>query len=64
MDALLGIIGITFGYLSVGIVAFSIAFVAAKSNNKKWPYKLALIFNILFYTMILIGYLHNKGILE
>ena len=62
MEALLGIIGITLGYLSIAIVVFSIAFVVAKSNNKKWPYKVALIFSVLFYTIVLIGYLHNVGI--
>jgi len=63
-DTLFGIFGEFIGYFSIAIAAFAIAYVIAKTINKKWPYKVALIFSAVLYSMLLIGYLHNKGFIE
>ena len=56
MDYLLAYLGMFVGYSSVALVAFSIAFVLAKTIKKTWPYKVALIFSVVFYILIIVGY--------
>jgi len=56
MDYLLAYLGMFVGYSSVALVSFSIAFVLAKTIKKTWPYKVALIFSVVFYILIIIGY--------
>jgi len=61
IEWLLGIVAGAVGFFSVAIVMFAIAFVVAKSFNKKWPYKVAIIFSIIFYVLIIAGMLYRQG---
>jgi hypothetical protein len=56
MELMLAYLGMFVGYSSVALVSFSIAFVLAKTLKKTWPYKVALIFSVIFYILIIIGY--------
>jgi hypothetical protein len=56
VDLVFAYLGMFVGYSSVALVAFSIAFVLAKTLKKTWPYKVALIFSAIFYILIIIGY--------
>jgi hypothetical protein len=56
LNFILAYLGMFVGYSSVALVAFSIAFVLAKTIKKTWPYKAALIFSVVFYILIIIGF--------
>ena len=61
IEWLLGIVAGAVGFFSVAIVMFAIAFVISKSFNKKWPYKVAIIFSIIFYVFIIAGMIYRQG---
>ena len=49
-------------FASIAIISFGLAFAIAKKVKTNKPYKIALIFNIIFYGFMLIGYFYNKRI--
>ena len=63
IDWVLATVGRILGYSSLAIVVFAIAFVVSKSFNVKWPYKVAIVFCVIAYALIIQGnmYVNSNG---